>query len=326
MTISESVLSFVGSACGLFIILSLLQMLGCQETRVAVMAVADYDNDRQTWSERFAPIPTNLYAEHDLVALESAAQAAQCPVAPRQEEKIETFLNQAVAAQGDSTGQKTLLVYLSIYAIERSGQVFLLPSNADIDQRTSFHTVTEFADWLGSSVKQTDESVLLVLDVAQLPPDWRLGYQAGIPMQPIQEELARVVEANPHLVVLCSCQNGEQSWSNPETGLSVFVQTVVGGLRGAPSPPSPDGARTSFVDTDNDGVVRVSELYDYCLHAVNEWVIDNRDPEGQHPLLIPAVESDGDRDFVVSTITRWNPDLKSGLETAATDSSDAGAV
>jgi len=297
MRVVERLVTLALTVAAVCSVMFLLQLIGCRQTHLGVMAVADFDEgwtaslpDKQVMRE-LSPIPANLFAEHDRQAL---LELAGEDLISEPSNKIEEFLRRCVVA-GDWGKRDVLAVYTSLYALETSQGIRVIPSNADPDKPQDFYPLERLTTAVRKIVGPLKRPVLLVLDVSQFEPNWRMGSLSGLSMREIKGAFQQVVDQVPGLVVMCSCDDYERSWSSPDLGMSVFTYFVIDALNGSRHNVSP-------ADSDGDGTVRVGELFQFVRARVNSWALDNRDPAGQHPILIPDVGSLGDRDFSLSMV------------------------
>ena len=296
MRIVERLVALSLTAAAVCSVLFLLQLIGCRQTHLGVRVETDYDErwsadlpDKQIMRE-LSPIPDNLFAERDRQALLDLAGADAITASPS--DGIKQFLQRCVQA-ADWGKRDVLAVYVSLYAVETTQGVRVIPRDADPDQPKSFLPLERLTAAVSETIKPLNRPVLLALDVSQFEPNWRMGTLSGLSMKEIKAALTRLTKQVPGLVVMCSCDDYEQSWVSPDLGMSVFTYFLIDAL---------DGERhaSSKADTNQDGTVRVSELFEFVRARVNGWVMDNRDPAGQHPILIPSVTQLRERDFALS--------------------------
>ncbi len=134
---------------------------------------------------------------------------------------------------------------------------------------------------------------LVLIDIAQLRSDWRMGLVACDFFSELQTAAAGVKRA----VFLTSADVGERSWASASFGgRTAFLHFVTEGLRGAA-----DGVAGA---DDRNGYVTAQELVRYVTSQTSDWVYRNRETvPGQHPRCLPDLgEITGQRDFVVARV------------------------
>ena len=212
--------------------------------------------------------------------------------------------------------KKVLVVYLSAQAFclptsqiareenledknRKAYDVYLLQPDASLDYLDpsdgdylkQVFNLDSLADALRSLPQE--QKKLLLLDLCRVQSHWRLG----IVENDLTERARETFQGIPNLAVIGSCETGEASCVASEIGpegrpQSVFAYFVTRGLDGdADQAPS-------------DGRLTVRELYDYVSRNTNSWVQENRDPRGQHPVLLSEISAKAEDDptFVVARI------------------------
>jgi len=190
---------------------------------------------------------------------------------------------------------RVLVVYLSAFWVpDANGDVLVITSNkAKLDslsdsKRSSSKLPDGFeklADYLSGPIQSASQkNTLVLLDLCQMQTNWRIGVLEN----DIEEQIKEAVRthANPageaNLAVICSCSRGERSWASPDLGNG---QTAFGFYACE--------ALAGEADK-NGGVVTISKFFLYVGSETNRWVQQNRDRNGQHPILIT-----GDKAFVI---------------------------
>lgn len=275
-TVAATAFVFVG-------LLGLLQMLGCHRAVLSVRAVAEYGT-----GDGFAfELPSNVYAARDARALRSLG----VDVGLTQEDVSTTNLREFLENFGTRNEharrlKQTVIVYLSLFGgIREDGRGVLLQSDSDARAPESYLTIDQFAIAVEDAFRDSTDHVLLLLDVVPAPRNWWSGFLADAPMAELQARLQPVVESNPQLAILTSCGPHEDAWASPwlgpdSQGQSVFAHYVGRALAGEADVRELDQQRGG------DSRLMLDEFAAYLQTRVNSWVRQNRDPRGQHPLLI----------------------------------------
>lgn len=245
---------------------------GCTKTQIIVTGVTEY---------AACAIAPNTFGENDANALLEFHDGNRLIVdslqgRPKFAERFQTVKS-----------DRSLVVYLSVHGGAGREGAYLLPSDANPDDVTSFLSLDLL--WNALAAQPPGQKKLVLLDLCRTRTNWRTGLLDNF----VQDDLEPAVRDIPNLFVMCSCSPGELSWASRDLGpdgqgQSVFGHFVATGLRGA-------------ADTDGDHRIFVQELFDYVFRNTVSWVEENRDPAGQHPILIPAPQTpDADaRDFKI---------------------------
>ena len=276
-----------------------LTLLGCTQTSVIVSVAGNYQN---------CAIPPNLLAKQDGNALADLHNDPDFVVQPIDEW---TAVGEAIAAV---SANRVLVVYLSAHGGVDAEGPYMLSADADPDRADKVR-LGELLTLLAQRPK--DQKKLLLLDLCHIQSDWRIGLLENNVLHTFAA-MVRERQDIQNLCVICSCSPGEINWTSRNLGPDARGQTVFGhfviqALRGAA-----DGATAA---AQKDGRITVRELFEYVHRHTNSWVISNRDPAGQHPLLVPdenAWEEDDSEFVVVASTLRSSGTQKEG-ETADPD-------
>lgn len=184
--------------------------------------------------------------------------------------------------------REVLVLTVSLIAANNGKETAFLLRDADPDAPEKYLREEDLWNWLAKL--EPRQPKLLLLDLARVRHDWRAGWFGQNVWAGIEARAAKI----RGLVVMTACAPGEQSWTSRDLGsdgASTFLHYVVSGLYGAADQEVP-GRR-------KDGLIKVSELYAYVAANTAHWVVNNRDPSGQHPQLIPSPNKLQDLDFTV---------------------------
>lgn len=253
------------------LLIVLILMPGCNSTGLYVVAVPEYTDEA---------LPPNPFAAADSTELGALPSFKTVEEAP-----VRVDLSKWLAK---SSGREAAVIYVNMLGGRDGRGTFLFPSDAGPDDPANFVSLDSLWEALKSSELRRRKKLLL-LDLARIESDGRLGLIENRVLDEIEEEAASV----ENLVVLCSCRPGETSWTSADlgpNGQSVFAHYVGRGLAG---------------DADRNGNNRVSiaELFEYVHVSTRNWVIQNREPDGQHPWLIPSPDKLGESlNFTIVTV------------------------
>jgi hypothetical protein len=163
-----------------------------------------------------------------------------------------------------------VVVYLALHGGADTKGPYLLPEGASPSEPDKFLRVKDVLarlTALGDSIHK-----LLILDAAGVPAHWALGMPHNDFARRLKE-LEQEIRDIPKLAVLCSADEGQQSWSSEELRQTFFSFHLLEGLKGA--------ARDSGTTLD------ARQLYNYVRRQTQRWVRNNRDA-AQTPFLLPS--------------------------------------
>jgi hypothetical protein len=283
-TVGVNWLQSAGSLAAVVVCIALIYWLlilpGCTNARLIAVGISSYNS---------AALSPNAFASRDADAF------ARLDAPPRI--SVENSQGQIDFARqfADVPQQDALIVYLNLYgsrtAVGRQNpESYLLVGDADPDSATGLVPLT--ALWDALKAQPADQRKLVLLNLTGMQCDWRHGIFENYVLDGLEQDVADI----PRLVVMCSSFPGEQSWSSghlgdDEQGQSVFGYFVFRGLNGE-------------ADANGNGRVSVRELFEFVHRRTNNWVVQNRDPRGQHPMSIPPADSlDKLRDFDVVSVS-----------------------
>ncbi|NOX55006.1 MAG: hypothetical protein GXP27_11335, partial [Planctomycetes bacterium] len=263
--------------------------VGCTRTEMLVLTLSGYPA---------CSGPQNLLAEEDAALLKRLDDRPRFQVQlSRQWPELTDWLRRAA-------GRNPVIVYVSAPILclsatsgpEEPSGVFLLSPHFDYVQ-----TADSNPDWAESLIPldgladglrtlPPEQPKLVLLDVCYRGDDWRLGAIQN----DLTDKLRQPFQGIANLAVICSCDAGEKSWRVSHIGpagrpQSVFAYFVFRGLQGDAD------------QSPRNGRVTAAELYDYVRRQTNNWVQENRDVRGQHPVL---VSGPGNGDALAFTIAR----------------------
>ncbi|NOX55004.1 MAG: hypothetical protein GXP27_11325 [Planctomycetes bacterium] len=160
-------------------------------------------------------------------------------------------------------------------------------------------TLIPLKEFLVSLEKSPAEHVVVLIDAARMTPDWRLGVLNTEVAELLKQQIERACRRNPRLVVLCSADAGEQSWTSRivlnGTGGSIFLDSVLRALRGEADGWTLDSDRAaSESEAVRDERISCGELYAYVRNRVNDWVSQHRDGLSQSVWMFPKTIDDFD--------------------------------
>jgi hypothetical protein len=159
----------------------------------------------------------------------------------------------------DREPARPVVVYLSAHArTGPSGEVFILPGDADVDDPTTWIRLREVLELFRACAARHR---LLILDIMRPLADPFLGVLANDVAAQVQADL-RAVEDSGRLV-LCACSPWQVSLSCEPLGRSVFSYYFEEGLRGWADAYNPRQVR--------DGRVTVQELAEFVVTRTHRW-------------------------------------------------------
>jgi hypothetical protein len=176
----------------------------------------------------------------------------------------------------------TLVFYISAHGLCDQKGPYLL---TDIHQKDGKVTVQK--TYLRSILdrmsrgKLATKKILLLLDTMQVNLNWELGaigndFAKGI-KELYKDRNNQTIADNPNLIVLCSANEGQQSWVSDDLQQSVFAHWTLQGLRGEATEGSAGNASTRVLG---------STLCNFIRNRTADWVQANRS-EVQTPFLLP---------------------------------------
>lgn len=180
-----------------------------------------------------------------------------------------------------------VLIYVSMHGVtDAEGNPCLVPPNASPYQSETWLPVARLLDEIAARDIADDMRVVLILDCARMPVNWRIGllyngFAEGLEAL-IQE---RVTNDGPlkNLVVLNSTSAGETGFASQDLRASVFGYYLRNGLAGDADDKANGG--------NGDRKVSLHELRDYLQHHVDRWARFHRG-DRQRPILLPARAED----------------------------------
>ena len=147
------------------------------------------------------------------------------------------------------------ILYVSGYGMTADGHTYLLCDNFDpSDTDLGKFPLRDLLQQLASCRAQTK---LLILDVAQITYDPRLGVVSNVFPEVLSREVTNI--NHPNLWVLTSNSVLESSHVDPSSGRSIFAHFVIQGLQGE-------------ADLNENQSVDVDELYHFVSANVFNWV------------------------------------------------------
>ncbi|MCX7421058.1 MAG: VWA domain-containing protein [Planctomycetia bacterium] len=260
---------------------------GCVSTELIVNTTFDYE------TKKSGAIPPNWMGDSDRKALESlAAKGNKLTVTPyKSDSELQQRLKDIFTGKDTSKKKDTVcVIYLSAHAVLESfmdekvksadADIVLLAKDDDLESKTKRVRLSEV--WNALERLPKEQKKLVLLDLSRLLGEWRLGIYDNFVIEAIQEAVQKQKPKIENLFVMTSSSAGETSWVSSDLGdegQSVFGHFVARGLAGEADE---SGGKPG------DRSVTVLELFRYVHTRVNEWVINNRDPAGQHPRLFAA--------------------------------------
>src|SRR5579859_942404 len=225
-------------------------------------------------------LPANAQADQDREALLAGDYFKQKAANAFASQERRLLIQELDNLRGRKPKEATV-VYLSAHLVaDPSGELFLLPGDASIDDPATWVSFHDVLDRLHSCPSQQK---LLVLDVARPTADPRLGILANDIAARIPEALEKVTD--PDRLVLCSCSPGQASIASEDLGQSLFGYYFELGLRGWADGYNPENRA--------DGRVTVRELSEFTRLHADRWAARNRKAQ-QTPVLYGS----GDFDLV----------------------------
>lgn len=274
------------SACvlALVLLITMPTWIGCQQTHLIVVTESDYADPA------FAP---NLYAPGtaaDLQALDGTGElTAEPAVLSRDQSSGDISLGNPLKHARE---KDVVVIYLSLHGSSRGEggalpRTWLVTGNSDADQLD--RTAIDLNDlWAGLKRLKPTQHKLVLLDLNAQETAWRAGQFDTVDLQQLESAVGEV----ENLVVITSCSPGERSWGSADLGGTGRGQTAFGAfITEALSGRAGGTGSAAQPDADGNGIVSVIELFDYVHARTRSWVAQNRDLDGQHPLIIPARSS-----------------------------------
>lgn len=182
----------------------------------------------------------------------------------------------------------SVVLYLSAKAGSFETGISLFAADSDPDDPRSLIPLRDVLDYLRACPAGNQ---LLVLDVAWLVADPRLGLLSNDVAAQVPAELAAVPDQRRW--VLCPCSPGQTSLISEDLGRSLFGYYFEQGLLG-----TADGCNPT---RECDGRVTVSELSAFVSARVDRWAIGNR-----RLRQTPQCLAQGD-DFELTAVPRGRP-------------------
>jgi hypothetical protein len=187
----------------------------------------------------------------------------------------------------DKGREKSVVVYLALHGgADSSGPYLLFDTTPSKDEKSLLR--------IGEVLKELkklppEKKKLLILDATQIQHCPRLMIANDFSRK--LQELDGDIKDVSNLVVLCSTDQHQRSWTSNEWRQSAFGHYVQEGLKGgADLGESDEGG----VAGDGNGRVTALELYKYVREKVRRWAHDNRDA-AQTPVLLPKGQEGEDR-------------------------------
>ena len=185
-----------------------------------------------------------------------------------------------------------IVVHLRAHALARDGGVFLLPGDANLEERHKWVGIDEVLQMLAAARAPKRLMLLSIMQPLNVPLLGPLDDDVATPLDSVlKEELKKwdsSKRADESLFVLCAAGPGQAAHVSEELGASAFAYYLYEGLRGAA-----DGT-----DEEN-GLVSAKELAAYVRRRVERWSRVARGAE-----QTPVLHSSGPDFHLVSTATR----------------------
>ena len=203
---------------------------------------------------------------------------------------------------------QTVVVFLSGEGGGDAQGAFLLPEDAGPHDLTCVYSIGKVLASLQNLPPETKK--LLLLDGSQHGPNWTMGR--------LHNEFVRSVKSEPllgkvkNLVVLCSCDEGEQSWTSEEYGQTIFGHFVIEGLKGAADQVGAADDPEHCAFGDGNTRITVEELAKYVQCEVDRWARRNRGFD-QKPLLLDADNIASVMELVGSNTSGYTPPSPTAL-------------
>jgi hypothetical protein len=171
-----------------------------------------------------------------------------------------------------STKEKSLIVcFAANGAADKNGPyLWMTPGDAVTIDDSQKLPVKEILQRLAEL--PADKEKLVIFDAAQVPASWAHGYLHNDFARALKS-LDAEIEKVPNLVVICSSDDDQRSWSSEEWRQTVFGHFLNEGIRGGAGKDHPR--------------VSAAVLHDYLKREVGNWARANRDAE-QTPILLPT--------------------------------------
>lgn len=326
--------SLAGVAAVVLIALLTLLSKGCTSTDFFVVTTFNYEGDK------VGAIPPNWMGESDLVAFEplKSNKRVKNPGLKQYKSEVEFQNDLKNLEKEKSTSEKketVCVISLSAHAVLDSffndwpsdtvklseSELVFVSKDDDFVSKDKKFKLSDLWNALRKPNLPDEQKKLVLLDISRLQGQWRLGVFDNFVIEAIQESVKRA--KIPNLFVMTSCSSGETSWVSPhlgESGQSVFSHFVTLGLDGD-ADKKPCGG-------DGNNRVTVRELFQFVQKRVNNWVEQNRDPDGQHPRLFSSdgddltdLKSNSQSDFLVAAINtrKRDPSMDASKAKAAPD-------
>jgi hypothetical protein len=216
-------------------------------------------------------VPPPFGAQDSAVLMRHFTHKAQAT--SKDKKRLRTYLEELARPS-----TRPVIVHISALALVRDETVYLLPGDADPDDKDTWLDVLDVVKALRDC--PTAEK-LLILDLAHPTVDARLGVLVDRVAKHLDEVL-RKQEPNYH--VLVSCSSGEYSLHGEALQCSVFAHYLDLGLQG-------------YAEQKKDGSITVRELADFVAPRVDRWAQINRGVRQQ-----PRLYGKGS-DFAVAPVT-----------------------
>jgi len=286
-------MAFLGVVVFAGVVTWLIGLPGCLTTQILTVANSDY------LEYAFPPNPFAMEDEAELRSLDDRDDGRRIFVDPV-EDLSDDFEKQIQHQIDKGNPKQVVVVYVNLLGGRNpQGSFVILPHampddlrKATADDPRGFVYLDRLWEMLDPLLSEPKQKVLVILDLTHRPTLWRLGLlendvYAGAGLE-------KVVEERPNLFILCSSSPGETSWTSADLGQSVFGHYVAEALR-----------KKDAADRDGKQQVDVNELFQYVKGHTNEWVKQNRDLDGQHPLLFHAssVQEKDLKAFEVAVVT-----------------------
>ncbi len=276
-----------------------------------VLVGAAYDQD--------LAVPSNALGRRDLDGLEQWAKDYNDKPFGREKGKNVEVRRQAVEEGNDpvteaiaNTNAPTVVVFLTGDGGGDEQGAFVLPENAGPRNLDAAYRIDKAIDDFKKLDAKTHK--LLILDASSNGPDWTMRQLHNDFVRSVKKQEARIKEVS-NLVVLCACDEGQQSWGSEEFGQTAFAHFVIEGLKGAADKKWDDAEDLADCNL-NDGRITALELTRYVQFEVERWARRNRGAD-QKPFLLgdEKVAADmelggADADYkepAASALAEWSP-------------------
>lgn len=161
---------------------------------------------------------------------------------------------------------KSTVVYFAVHVgVDATGPYLWMPRAKGLPAKL-------YVDKVIQRLAKLEKPALLVIDIAQTPPNWAFGGAYGDFPQAVKG-MNTQIDAAGKVAVLLSADAGQTSWTAEERRKTAFGHFFLEGLRGAGQKPG--------------HVLTAADLAKYLRGDVQKWAKANR-AANQEPLLLPS--------------------------------------